>query len=291
MHLLARRGPLQVAFTIKEFRDILRVDDVAVTMSPDGFDYDPGVWFGEVALCPICVSVFFAEILQKLSRPRRRLSELVHKTFTEQNSSTVGKRHCNLAFLRSPKRLVLNDEKRLTALEIYKNRMEERSGEDVTKAVLSAKVRLNVYFLDDRLLLLQASETNETELLPCQLCLVSIGYQSVRIEGLPFDERRNVLPTGRLSCFSLSFLESCIIGADGCRVIEGDTILNGVYACGWCATGATGVIVDTQIGSKTCAKVVAEDVRSGKHECAYLLSQSYPIQVVSPLRQSHRSVG
>lgn len=68
-------------------------------------------------------------------------------------------------------------------------------------------------------------------------------------------------------------LKSYIVGADGCRVTEGDTALNGVYACGWCATGATGVIVDTQVGSKTCAKVVAEDVRSGRYECVYSLLQ------------------
>ena len=44
MQLLARRGPLQVAFTIKEFRDILKMDEVNVTVAPDGFDYDPGTW-------------------------------------------------------------------------------------------------------------------------------------------------------------------------------------------------------------------------------------------------------
>lgn len=137
-----------------------------------------------------------AEILQKLSRPRRRLSELVHKAFTEQHSPTGGKRHCVLTFLRSPKKLMLNDEKRLTALEVCKNRMEKGSGEDVTRALLSAKVRINVSSLEDKLLL-QATETDGTELLPCQLCFVSIGYQSLRIKGLPFDERRNVLPTGR----------------------------------------------------------------------------------------------
>lgn len=48
VHLLARRGPLQAAFTIKEFRDILKMNDVTTIVSSDGFDYDPGMRFAEV---------------------------------------------------------------------------------------------------------------------------------------------------------------------------------------------------------------------------------------------------
>jgi adrenodoxin-NADP+ reductase len=36
--LIGRRGPLQVAFTIKEFREILKLPNVRTTLSADGFD-------------------------------------------------------------------------------------------------------------------------------------------------------------------------------------------------------------------------------------------------------------
>ncbi|GAA2143635.1 FAD-dependent oxidoreductase [Kitasatospora kazusensis] len=67
--------------------------------------------------------------------------------------------------------------------------------------------------------------TGEFTDLPVQLVLRSVGYRSVPLPGVPFDERRSVVPNagGR------------VLGADG-------TPRPGEYVVGWLGRGPTGVI-------------------------------------------------
>ncbi|MFV2175828.1 FAD-dependent oxidoreductase [Actinomadura sp. LOL_016] len=67
--------------------------------------------------------------------------------------------------------------------------------------------------------------TGEYETLPVGMVLRSVGYQSVRLEGVPFDERAFVVPNegGR------------IIGPDGAQVPR-------EYVTGWIKRGPTGVV-------------------------------------------------
>ncbi|HEY4465308.1 MAG TPA: FAD-dependent oxidoreductase [Streptosporangiaceae bacterium] len=67
--------------------------------------------------------------------------------------------------------------------------------------------------------------TGEVETIPAQMVLRSVGYQSVPLDGVPFDERAAVVPNaaGR------------VLGPDG-------TPLPGEYVAGWLKRGPTGVI-------------------------------------------------
>ncbi len=67
--------------------------------------------------------------------------------------------------------------------------------------------------------------TGELETLEAQMVLRSVGYQSVPLDGVPFDERAAVVPNaaGR------------VLGPDG-------TPLPGEYVAGWLKRGPTGVI-------------------------------------------------
>jgi ferredoxin/flavodoxin---NADP+ reductase len=67
--------------------------------------------------------------------------------------------------------------------------------------------------------------TGELETLDAQMVLRSVGYQSVPLDGVPFDERAAVVPNaaGR------------VLGPDG-------TPLPGEYVAGWLKRGPTGVI-------------------------------------------------
>ena len=67
--------------------------------------------------------------------------------------------------------------------------------------------------------------TGELETLDAQMVLRSVGYQSVPLAGVPFDERNAVVPNaaGR------------VLGPDGCP-------LPGEYVAGWLKRGPTGVI-------------------------------------------------
>jgi ferredoxin/flavodoxin---NADP+ reductase len=73
----------------------------------------------------------------------------------------------------------------------------------------------------------RARDTGERELIECGLVLRSIGYKGIGLGGIPFDERRGVIPNegGR------------VIGPDG----PGEQV-PGHYAVGWIKRGPSGVI-------------------------------------------------
>jgi ferredoxin/flavodoxin---NADP+ reductase len=67
--------------------------------------------------------------------------------------------------------------------------------------------------------------TGEFEEIPAQMVLRSVGYQSVPLPGVPFDERSYIVPNA----------EGRVLGPDG-------TPLPGEYVAGWLKRGPTGVI-------------------------------------------------
>jgi ferredoxin--NADP+ reductase len=67
--------------------------------------------------------------------------------------------------------------------------------------------------------------TGEFETIPAQMVLRSVGYQSVPLPGVPFDERSHTVPNA----------EGRVLGPDGAP-------LPGEYVAGWLKRGPTGVI-------------------------------------------------
>ena len=62
--------------------------------------------------------------------------------------------------------------------------------------------------------------------LECDALVKSIGYRSVKIDGVPFDEKRSVIP----------HQYGCV------RDPESDTLLVGLYCAGWIKRGPVGII-------------------------------------------------
>ena len=103
-----------------------------------------------------------------LDRPRKRLMGLLEKGIKESKPDQP--KSCTLLFLRSPLGFKGNDNHELTSIQLGINRLE---GEDKNrKAVL----------------------TEQQENLDCGLAFRSIGYKSVGISGVPFDERKGIVP-------------------------------------------------------------------------------------------------
>uniref|UniRef100_A0A1A9ZUR3 NADPH:adrenodoxin oxidoreductase, mitochondrial n=1 Tax=Glossina pallidipes TaxID=7398 RepID=A0A1A9ZUR3_GLOPL len=85
VYLVGRRGPLQVAFTIKELREMLKLPRVSTIWKSEDFE---GV----------------KEVVDTLPRPRKRLVELMLKSLKEQQQIQVENDKKFLPiFLRSPK--------------------------------------------------------------------------------------------------------------------------------------------------------------------------------------------
>ncbi|XP_062136565.1 NADPH:adrenodoxin oxidoreductase, mitochondrial [Drosophila sulfurigaster albostrigata] len=140
VHLVGRRGPLQAAFTIKELREMLKLPQVETRWRPEDFT---GV----------------DAQLDKLQRPRKRLTELMLKSLGEQSnrqSGDISKQFLPI-FLRAPKAIVERE------MEFAITEVQENS----------------------------AVATSATEKLPADLILRSIGYKSSCADaGINFDARR-----------------------------------------------------------------------------------------------------
>ncbi len=88
--------------------------------------------------------------------------------------------------------------------------------------------------------------TGELETVPAQMVLRSVGYQSVPLPGVPFDERNYVVPNqaGR------------VLGPDG-------TALPGEYVAGWLKRGPTGVIGTNKSDAAETVRSLLADLAGG----------------------------
>ncbi|MDQ2810566.1 MAG: FAD-dependent oxidoreductase [Actinomycetota bacterium] len=91
--------------------------------------------------------------------------------------------------------------------------------------------------------------TGHYETLNAQMVLRSVGYQSVPLPGVPFDERASVVPNalGR------------VLGADG-------SPLPGEYVAGWLKRGPTGVIGTNKSDAAETVRCLLEDLAGGPGE-------------------------
>src|SRR5207249_6135797 len=112
---------------------------------------------------------------------------------------------------------ILGDE-RVEAVEIVRNELVEENGRIV------------------------ARPTGETETIPCGLVLRSVGYQGVALPGVPFDDRRGVIPN------------------TGGRVEGAER----TYAAGWIKRGPSGVIGTNKKDAIETVELLLADARDGQ---------------------------
>ncbi|XP_028264435.1 NADPH:adrenodoxin oxidoreductase, mitochondrial [Parambassis ranga] len=157
--IVGRRGPMQVACTIKELREMVNLPGTRPEMAAADFE---GV----------------TEALQDLPRPRKRLTELMMKTALEtpgekeQERRSKASRVWGFRFFRSPVEILADSEGGRTAgVRLAVTRLEG-SGEGA-----------------------QALLTGEVEDVSCGLIISSIGYKSLPIDpSVPFDTRKAIVP-------------------------------------------------------------------------------------------------
>uniref|UniRef100_A0AAR2L2X1 NADPH:adrenodoxin oxidoreductase, mitochondrial n=1 Tax=Pygocentrus nattereri TaxID=42514 RepID=A0AAR2L2X1_PYGNA len=113
--IVGRRGPLQIACTIKEVREMINLPDTAADMLPADFES-------------------ISEALKDLPRPRKRLTELMMKTVKTESGQHKANKSWGFRFLRSPLEVLPGpDGKRVAGIRLAVNKLEG-SGEDA-KAV------------------------------------------------------------------------------------------------------------------------------------------------------------
>jgi ferredoxin--NADP+ reductase len=88
--------------------------------------------------------------------------------------------------------------------------------------------------------------TGEFERLPVQMVLRSVGYQSVPLPGVPFDDRSHTVPNA----------DGRVLGADG-RPLPGE------YVAGWLKRGPTGVIGTNKSDAAQTVRSLLSDLAGG----------------------------
>ena len=88
--------------------------------------------------------------------------------------------------------------------------------------------------------------TGELETIDVSMVLRSVGYQSVPLPGVPFDERASIVPN----------VEGRVIGPDGAP-------LPGEYVAGWLKRGPTGVIGTNKSDAAQTVRSLLEDLAGG----------------------------
>jgi ferredoxin/flavodoxin---NADP+ reductase len=119
----------------------------------------------------------------------------------------------------------------------------EISGEGKVESITIRRNRLE---RDDEGVL-RPSPTDELETIPADVVFRSIGYRGMPLQGLPFDERRGIVPN------------------EGGRITgpEGEP-LAGQYVVGWIKRGPTGIIGTNKRDAQETVDSVLEDLEEGR---------------------------
>lgn len=188
VHVIGRRGPAQAKFTTKELRELGDLPGVEVSVEPGEMSLEDGFdQSGE--------SVSLAESDRRV---RGNLVAMNQWLASREPGDTSDGRKLRVRFWLKP-------------VEILESPAGTVSGVRVERTGLSAEGKLE--------------GSGQTEVIDAQLVLRSVGYQSVPLDGVPFDEGSYTVPHE----------EGRVLGPDS-------KPLPGEYVAGWLKRGPTGVI-------------------------------------------------
>ncbi|MCA9495133.1 MAG: NADP oxidoreductase, partial [Myxococcales bacterium] len=151
VYVLGRRGAAQAAFSPGEIKEIEEIEGVDLVVRPEDVELDPAsaAWVEQANDKQVNANLaFLREVAGRpLTKPRR-----VHLML---NTSPIA---------------IHGEDGRVTAVEVGRNRIEERGGR------------------------LAAVDTGERTRLDAGLVFRAIGYRGIPIPGVPFDERSGTIP-------------------------------------------------------------------------------------------------
>jgi ferredoxin--NADP+ reductase len=141
-----------------------------------------------------------------------------------QRTTTPGRKRVVLRFLLSPSELIAGEDGALAAVELVRNELvADESGA------------------------LRARATEERETIAAGLVFRAIGYRGIPLPGVPFDERRGVIPN------------------EGGRIVHADSGERqpGEYVVGWIKRGPSGVIGTNKKDAQETVDAILADLGAG----------------------------
>lgn len=116
VHIIGRRGPLDVSFTIKELRELIRLEEIKSAFHSDDF-------------------VHIKPIIKDLPRQRRRLIDLMCTTALSPPKIDSYTKQWELDFFRSPVQILTDSSNNVSGIKLEKNRLMEKDDGSGTAAV------------------------------------------------------------------------------------------------------------------------------------------------------------
>ncbi|GFY37838.1 NADPH:adrenodoxin oxidoreductase, mitochondrial [Trichonephila inaurata madagascariensis] len=153
--IVGRRGPLQVSFTIKEFRELSKLPNCRIEVKDS------------------TITKLFDSVHElNLERPYKRMFELMADLYKRQSSTEVEK--CvEFKYFRTPKEIISDKNGKVEKMVFKVNELED---------LLSAKSS-------------KLTVTEKEDIINCGLVVRSIGYKGLPIEPvIPFDHDKCVIP-------------------------------------------------------------------------------------------------
>lgn len=207
VHMIGRRGPAQAKFTTKELRELGELGGVTVSVDPGEMDLNGFDSCGE--------SAGLADSDRRVRGNLVAMSQWVSATAGARDPG----RRLRLRFWLRP-------------VEILQSSSGTVRGVCLERTCLTADGKLE--------------GTGEFETLDAQMVLRSVGYQSVPLDGVPFDTRSHTVPN------------------DGGRVLDATGApLPGEYVAGWLKRGPTGVIGTNKADAAETVRALLADLAGG----------------------------
>lgn len=177
--IVGRRGPLQVSFTIKEFRELSKLPNCHIEMH-------------DASVAKLLDSAHELD----LERPYKRMFQLMADLYQRQSSSKAEK--CvELKYFRTPKEIIADKNGKVEKIVFKVNDLED--------LISSKSSKLTV--------------TEKEDAINCGLVVRSIGYKSFPIESdIPFDNDKHIIPNkkgkviGRKGLYCSGWLKSGPVG-------------------------------------------------------------------------------
>ncbi len=213
VYVIGRRGHVQAAFTMKEMRELTQLAGCDLII--DEADLENGR-----------TDASKEEIKQ--FRAKKRMDALLQKHVeSPKGPGGEAERSISLRFFRSPTAMLPREGnlKHVGALQLEKTKLEGPAGSQ--RAVVTDK--------------------DDLEIIPCDMVITGVGYQSTAMEGLPFDH------------------DSCVVPNARGRVHEGSAKgpLAGVYCSGWVKRGPSGIIGTNIMDARETVRAIVQDISDG----------------------------
>jgi ferredoxin/flavodoxin---NADP+ reductase len=212
VHMIGRRGPAYAKFTTKELRELGELPGVEIVVPADEADLNTYDSSGE--------GTALADSDRRVRGNLVAITKWAQDGSADPSPSSGHSRRLIVRFWLKPVEILGTE--RVSGITL------ERTAIDASGAFAG---------------------TGQYETLDAQMVLRSVGYQSVPLPGVPFDERASVVPNalGR------------VLGPDG-------SPLPGEYVAGWLKRGPTGVIGTNKSDAAETIRCLLEDLAGGPGE-------------------------